>query len=41
MSWSFLCAVSSVKMRDDCSFVDIVEIGDHHCLNFLNKHLVI
>jgi hypothetical protein len=34
MSWSHLCSVSSVKMRGDCSFVDIGGIDDNQCLNF-------
>ena len=31
----FICSVNSVKMRDDCWFVDIGGIDYHHCLNFL------
>jgi hypothetical protein len=38
MSWSFLCSVSSVKLRGYCwtiETVDVCGIDDHHCLNFL------
>jgi len=33
MSWPFVCSVSLIKMRGDCSFiVDIGRIDGHHCL---------